>query len=798
MNTEELQRQLLEAFAEEACERIENLFSRLTELEKTDDADRSEKIVEIIYREAHSLKGAARSVNIPAIESLCQVMETLFSELKQQKSGFTPALFDILHESTALIETYIAADESGRNQLNPQFEKAAQTLIAIQSAIAGGDSPKMPADVARISNPGDLRSKTRGTTSSPAQVQFNDDPEPEDDHNWTTPPLPSGPSTPSPCATGPKPLFSETVRISTAKLDSLLLKTEELISIKQILNQHLFRMHRVDDILRHWRKQYKRIMPELKSQARNKNAGTNGFAGKRITGFIESGQAHLQNVYEQINALSASLELDTRTIGALVDDLLDEMKKTSLLPFSTLFALIPRMVREIARQRGKEVEVELAGGDIEVDKRILEGLKDPLIHLLRNAVDHGIELPVIREKSRKKSWGRIRVIARQPESSRVEIELSDDGCGIDIGAIKARAVKAGIMTAENAKNIPEDEALALIFHSGISTSPIIDEISGRGLGMAIVQDVIERLGGTLRVNNEPGRGSAFIVDLPVTLTTYRGILVLTRGHFFIIPNAFVNHTLNIDPANIKTAENRSVLSFNGRALSLVDLGDVLKIPAAEKTPASFSRHSGGLPAILISSADKEMAVIVDRIIQEQAILVKSLGKQLRRVTNISGATILGSGRVVPIINVNDLIKSATESAVPAAVIDVHSQPDYASSRSVLVVEDSFTSRTLLKNILEASGFLVQTSIDGADGLQCLKSGTYDAVVSDVEMPNMNGFELTEAIRKDKSLSHLPVILVTSLDSRSDRERGVDAGADAYIVKNNFDKSNLLEVLNRLI
>jgi two-component system, chemotaxis family, sensor kinase CheA len=317
--------------------------------------------------------------------------------------------------------------------------------------------------------------------------------------------------------------------------------------------------------------------------------------------------------------------------------------------------------------------------------------------------------------------------------------------------------------------------------------------------MAIVKETIETFGGSIHIQNNPGQGVVFNITLPVTLATFRGILVSVSGHFFILPNSYVEHIVKIKPEEIKTVENRTIISLNGSAVSWMRLVDLLDLPTVpDGTIKKIKRTAASMPAVLLRSGDLRIAVSVDAVVNEQEVLVKNLGKQLQRVPCVSGATILATGKVVPVLNAKNLILKA--SGIGAHGVAVKSIPDEKSvqTKSVLVVEDSFTSRTLLKNILEASGYSVKTAIDGEDAFSHLKSGEFDAVVSDVQMPKMDGFRLTQNIRRDKDLSHLPVILVTSLDSPADKEKGIDVGANAYIVKSSFDQSNLLEVLERLI
>jgi two-component system chemotaxis sensor kinase CheA len=433
-------------------------------------------------------------------------------------------------------------------------------------------------------------------------------------------------------------------------------------------------------------------------------------------------------------------------------------------------------------------------GDIEIDRRILEEMKDPLIHLTRNCIDHGIEKPEERSHRQKTLSGTIKIAVSHTDSKKVEIIISDDGAGIDFAKIKSSAVRLGIISQEDADKLDEQKALSLIFQSGVTASLIITDISGRGLGLAIVREKVEKLGGSISCETKTGAGTTFRIVLPLTLATYRGILVRLNEHLFVLPTVNMDSVKRIKRDEIKTIENRETISLDGSAVSLVPLSAVLELPQKEKKDESREF----IQAVVLSAADKCIAFSVDEVLNEQEVLVKSLGKQLSRVRNIAGATILGTGKVVPILNIPDLMKSAVKVSAAPAVATVAAPEEIRERKSVLVVEDSITARTLLKNILETSGFDVKTAVDGIDAFTVLKTGDFDLVVSDVDMPRMNGFDLTAKIRSDKKLADMPVMLVTALESREDRERGIDVGANAYIVKSSFVQSNLLETIRRLI
>jgi two-component system chemotaxis sensor kinase CheA len=311
--------------------------------------------------------------------------------------------------------------------------------------------------------------------------------------------------------------------------------------------------------------------------------------------------------------------------------------------------------------------------------------------------------------------------------------------------------------------------------------------------MAIVKEKVENLGGALKMNSKVGQGTHFSIQIPISISTFRGTLVQVSGDVFVLPCSQVDSVVQVSPEAVRTIENKSTIPFNGQHLSLVNLADILGLPRR----TAFNEKKK-IQVIVLSGPDgKHIGFEIDEVLGEQEILVKSLGKQLKKVRNLAGASILGSGQIVLILNVKDILHSATQE-IGSTVQPVSKTKKEKSRKSILVVEDSITSRTLLKNILEASGFIVKTAVDGMAGYTTLKTADIDLVVSDIEMPRMNGFELTEKIRTDPELSSLPLILCTSLSSQEDRERGIKVGANAYIVKGEFDQTNLLEVIKRLI
>jgi two-component system, chemotaxis family, sensor kinase CheA len=785
-NEAEFLKELLSMFKIEAEEHIKGISSNLLELEKIADPGRQTPVIEIIYREAHSLKGAARAVNLNQVETLCQSMESVFSAMKRRALTLSSEHYDILHEAVdrvaGLIETP-DLDISGILQklgrLEESKDKQARETAQSASEQAAAAAP----------------------SREPIREQATVEQRPE------TAPVPAAAQRPSVQDQGNHPagipeksqsFVSDTIRITTSKLDSLLLQAEELMASKLYAFQFSSDQRELLGAVDLWRKEWEKREQELKAFRRDierleKSADGDSDSWFSILDFLNYNFGQVKQLESRLHTLSKLSETNARTLGGMVDNLLLDMKQVLTLPFSTLLKILPKVVRDLSRDQNKDVELIVKGSTIEIDRRILEEMKDPFIHLLRNCIDHGIEKPAERSLQNKPSGGYISIIISQASGNKVEILVSDDGRGVDPVKVRSAAVRNGFITEEAANQLSDSEARMLIFQSDVSTSPIITDISGRGLGLSIVREKVEKLGGTISFDSQIGKGTTFRIQLPVTLATFRGILVELNDQLFVIPTMNIERVMRIRKNDVKTAENRETVVVDGRVVSLVHLADVLEMPRRAARGEEFATFQ----AVLLTSGDRRMAFAVNQIMNEQEVLVKSLGRQLVRVRNIAGATILGSNKVVPILNVSDLMKSAVKVSQIPAKLSI-SEGTEVGKKNILVAEDSITSRTLLKNILESAGYNVKTSVDGVDALTALRTETFDLVVSDIEMPRMNGFDLVSKIRSDQKTAEVPVILVTALESREDRERGIDVGANAYIVKRSFDQSNLLEVISKLI
>ena len=797
----EFLKRLLATFKLEAEEHIKLLISGLIELEKVAEPDKQLAILETVYREAHSLKGAARSVNISEIDRICQAMESVFSSLKRRELAVSPLLLDILHQAIDNLNQLMLALERDRTPY--EKVKASATIRAVESILKKtAGSPSV-----LTSSPAKIVEKTIPSTAVPLQAtifkqtlkeptnQISVSPVEEDAPPFQTSELTE--SQDQRIVTETVPQLAETVRISASRLEVMLRETEGLLAVKLAVGQLTKEIREFGAALSAWDIEWNRVhsaFGSVRHQAQTTEAmirRRNDSEEVRLEEFLDWNQTFIKSMNAKLTKILSTAERDNHSLDGVADNLTSQMRQVMMLPFSLLLEISPKLVRDISREQGKDIDVVIHGDNIEIDRRILEEMKDPLIHLLRNCVDHGLEKPEVRQAKGKPTRGTITIAISPKEGNQIEMLVSDDGAGIDLMKVRAAAVKRGVILPEKAEKLNEAEAISLIYLSGVSTNPIITAVSGRGLGLAIVQEKVERVRGKLSVETHSGKGTTFRILLPLTMATFHGLVVRLGEQYFVISSNNVERAVRVKPEQLKSAENREVIQFEGQMVSFARLSDVLGIPRTEMNEGLCEY----LQVLVLASANERIAFAVDEIIGEQEVLVKKLNRQLSQVRNFSGVTTLATGKIALLLNVADMIKQAVK-ITPAVIVGGESAR--IKSKSILVAEDSITARTLLKNILETAGYNVKTAVDGADAFALVKSEVFDLVVSDVDMPRMNGFELTSKIRTDKKLSEMPVVIVTAMESREHRERGIEVGANAYIVKSSFDQSNLLDIISRLI
>lgn len=765
----EFLKKLRAAFDAEASEHLQAISSGLRAMAQADaGGDETGQLIEEVFRRTHSLKGAARAIDLQSIEALCQQLEDIFARCKRHELILRDTDFDDLHRAFDVIADMTDIEENA--VVEPLATRFAAAMDRLKALTQGKRSPS--------ANP----------ASPPSADAAAAKPEPAPPHGTAVE-----------AERRSVGAGAASVRISTNDLDRVLLSAEDMLALKQACGMRAEQLQQIGPLFDQWTKHWLDFQTparKLRSFASGSGGDTDDLpeyrrAMAKLLEFVEWNFDHVKSIEARLHATAKDAAGDFATATRQVDDLLEDVRELRLLPFSALGALIPRLVRDLARDQGKQVELRLLGGDVQLDKRVLEKIRDPLIHLVRNAIDHGIERPERRKEAGKAARAGITVGARLLQANLVEISVEDDGAGVNLEKLKRAAIDAGIADAER-DDLSEVQTLDLMFRSSVTTSPIISEISGRGLGLAIVREAVEQLGGQVLVENRPGGGATFRMMLPQSITSFVGVLVRLGEYELVLPAIHVERVARLPRTEVKTVENRETVAVEGQVVSLVNLRNVLELPRLPPQQAAPF-----LTVVLVGTGDESVAFAVDEVLRDEEVLVKTFRPPLVRVRNVAGATVLASGKVLPILNVGDLLKSARLPSHAPAARDVD-LPSPGMSCRVLLAEDSVTSRMLLKGILEAAGHKVTTVADGMEALTALRTGTFDALVSDVQMPRLDGFALTEKIRGDSKLARLPVILVTALGRREEREHGIDVGASAYITKGGFDQRELVEAVNRLV
>ena len=495
---------------------------------------------------------------------------------------------------------------------------------------------------------------------------------------------------------------------------------------------------------------------------------------------------------ESFLGLARKMRNDIQSQGVLIASLNDAAMTMRMLPLSIVFDPMTRTVRDFARSIGKEVDIEVSGAGLEMDRQIIDKLADPLIHLMRNAVDHGVETAQQRTESGKPKRAKIELVARQ-ESGKAVIEITDDGAGIAWERVREKLVKKAWMTEAEAQALNERELIEWIFRPGFSTAPIITDVSGRGVGLDVVRQVlIEDLSGDIHVDSRAGAGCRFVLTLPLSLVLARVLLISSRGHVFAFATLHVSELLSVpETALLEVADRRAVIVRN-EFVPVVALDSLLGLRDGMR-----ARVEPVCLVVLRIGSDK-VAVIVDEFLDERDMMIKSLPDHLCSNALAGGVVETAQGDLAIVLHVPALMQAARgvqahSSADPFST----SSPDTLGPR-ILVVDDSLNTRELEKDVLEAHGYQVSLAEDGVDGLRRALADEFDAIITDVEMPRMDGFTLTARLRESESYRHRPIVIITSREREEDKRRGLQAGADAYIVKGDFDQNSLVDTLQALL
>jgi two-component system, chemotaxis family, sensor kinase CheA len=564
------------------------------------------------------------------------------------------------------------------------------------------------------------------------------------------------------------------LRVSIQKLESLAHLAPEMVLQRLKGSERHAELRRVESSLGRLRDRIRE--DRLAPRTRNRSAELGDYADA------------LDVINRRMRSLLMNVGDDQAKLSLITEELRQHIIELTMLPVATVFDTFPRAVRDLARSFGKQVELRMSGADTALDKRVIEQLSDPLIHLVRNAIDHGLESPAERKQAGKPAAGTLAISAEQ-HGDRIQIAVRDDGRGIDPVVIGEAAVRKGIVGAADLGLWNHDRLLNLIFEPGFSTRTETTDVSGRGVGMDVVRVIANRLGGSVTVTSEPGRGTKVLLDLPLSLALTRAVLVSVNGQLLAIPTSPIRRILSVPSQAPAQRPFATVIDVDGETIPLAPLAGVLALPGVGATEQS---------ALIIEARGSRVAISVDAVIEEQELVFQQLRGPLQDLAILSGAAILGNGEIVPILDVQTIAERAIRAPEPVAAVASRLAPVVTASGRILVVEDSLVAGELLTGILCGAGYEAAVTHHGAEALEVLRRDEWDLVISDVDMPEMDGFEFTEQVRRDPRLHNMPVIIVTSRDSEDNRQRGMAAGADAYVTKGSFDHHQLLEMVHRLM
>ncbi len=820
MDKNKLMQQLMGTFLVELGEHVESMERDLLALEKGPVPEDRAELIKSVFRSAHTIKGASRVVGGGPIADVSHRMEEILSAVRDDRLTITPELFallfttvDAIADAGMRLRDEQSLDDSPLNDLLPQLEEAAGAALT--------DFPN--ADTPATATPATATPSTAATKSQAAVRTAKDEtnklkapsakkpsPAPESkaqaksDDAWTaTPAVPQenelAPAKKPQDSTGPaessapKPATpSATVRVAAEKLDALLAQSGELLVARRRVESRVDDIDALRERIAAWQNEWRAAEKPLRQMlAQDSVAAPDRHrrtqVSSRAASVVEHNGERLRELERALDRVAANIRGDGRLLAQTCDALDDEVHHVRMFPFAEACGGLERVIRDVARSAGKEVQLVIEGEEVEVDRSVLEGLKDPLLHLVRNAVDHGIELPDERERVGKPRQATVTVSAAL-RGTQVEVVVTDDGRGFDLEAIREKA---------RSRHLPEpsdDRELArVVFMPGFSTASMITDVSGRGVGLDVVQSRIEGLHGSVDVSFEAGGGTRFTLAVPLTLTTIRTVLVLAAGQTFALATTNVVQLARFGPEKVRSVAGRETLLMGDAPLPIVSLAETIGFRRPEK-----DNERQKMLGVILAAGQHRVVFVVDDVLAEQEIVVKNLGARIRRVRNVSGATLLPSGSIALVLNVANLVRTALGLTPSRKLMAAPAEQKVAAKRRLMVVEDSMTTRALMKSILETAGFDVVVAVDGEQAWKLLPESKVDLVVCDVDMPQMDGFRLTEAIRSSQRHPQLPVVLVTARETEEDKIRGIEAGANAYLVKSGFDQTHLLETIGQLL
>lgn len=744
----------LARFVEEAREHCSRISEGLLNLEHTPG---DSETLNGLFRSAHTIKGSSRMMKLSGVTELAHKMEDVLDAVRGGKIPLAAAVSDALFRGvdalTAMLERITAGETSidAPDELCGELARAA-TGAADECVVA----EPQPAGAAVIENVQPAAPAQKLEVPEPAAVPVK-------------PPAAAAPVEPAPQAVPAKKRQVDYLRVDAAKLDDLIRLMGEIVSEHGRFRRHIGRLREIE-----------------RASERHLSAVAEHLAAGAVDhdALLEAGATLQLSLRQTVRSMSDASLLQDHLVG----DLQETSLRMRMQPLSTVFDPLRRTVRDLAHEHGKDIDFIVDGGDTELDRKIIDRIGDSLLHMIRNSLDHGVESSAERSAAGKNSKGTISLSAFY-DSGCVTIALGDDGRGLCVERIRDKAIAKRLYEPDIIAGMSRAEILNLIFMPGFSTSAIITDLSGRGVGMDVVRkSIVDELKGTIAIDTTEGGGTTFYLRLPPNLAVFPLFFLSAQGKVCALPATSLVEMLTVQRSDIIEIVNKRAIRLREQIIPVEKLSALLRLPGK-------GAESGEALLVIIRDGEEKLGLEVDEIIGREEMVVKPLPLHLQGLRMVAGVTIGERDSIINVLHVPELIKQAKEIAEPGRLRTADRDEH---TTTVLVVDDSINTREIEKSILEAYGYTVVTAEDGLDALEKTQAASYDLVITDVEMPRMDGFTLTERLRADDRYRHVPVIIVTSREKDEDKRRGIKVGANAYIVKGAFDQSNLIETVRSLI
>ncbi|WP_121080290.1 chemotaxis histidine kinase/response regulator CheAY2 [Helicobacter pylori] len=775
--------EIMEDFLIEAFEMNEQLDQDLVELEHNpEDLD----LLNRIFRVAHTIKGSSSFLNLNILTHLTHNMEDVLNRARKGEIKITPDIMDVVLRSIDLMKTLLVTIRDTGSDTNNgkenEIEEAVKQLQAITSQNLEGAKER---------------------TKEAPQKENKEEAKEENKENKAKAPTAENTSSDNPLADEPDLDYANmSAEEVEAEIERLLNKRQEADKERRAQKKQEAKQEVAPAKETPKTETPKAPKTETKAKAKadteeNKALSIGVEQTVRVDvrrldhlmnliGELVLGKNRLIRIYSDVEErydgekFLEELNQVVSSISAVTTDLQLAVMKTRMQPVGKVFNKFPRMVRDLSRELGKSIELIIEGEETELDKSIVEEIGDPLIHIIRNSCDHGIEPLEERRRLNKPETGKVQLSAYN-EGNHIVIKISDDGKGLDPVMLKEKAIEKGVISERDAEGMSDREAFNLIFKPGFSTAKVVSNVSGRGVGMDVVKTNIEKLNGIIEIDSEVGVGTTQKLKIPLTLAIIQALLVGVQEEYYAIPLSSVLETVRISQDEIYTVDGKSVLRLRDEVLSLVRLSDIFKVDA-------ILESNSDVYVVIIGLADQKIGVIVDYLIGQEEVVIKSLGYYLKNTRGIAGATVRGDGKITLIVDVGAMMDMAKSIKVNIATLMNESEntksKNSPSDYIVLAIDDSSTDRAIIRKCLKPLGITLLEATNGLEGLEMLKNGDKipDAILVDIEMPKMDGYTFASEVRKYNKFKNLPLIAVTSRVTKTDRMRGVESGMTEYITK----------------